>query len=176
MKDLPTAPEKSVHEDVLVRFQRMTDGDAAKGFVPGYHFRIENKSGEDVGHINFRVGITDHVRLAAGHIGFEIHQQYRGNAYAKKACLALEGWLSTIAPSLLITADPGNEPSLKTIERIGAKFMDEVDVPLSDPHYARGSRHMRRFMWTPKSSKTQNIQFSRIPCTSDPIKNPTNKR
>lgn len=151
MNHLPPAPETSTYEDVLVRFVKKTGGDAVRGFVPGYHFRIENECGEDVGHINVRVGDSGHVRLAAGHIGFEIHEQHRGNAYAKKACLALEGWIATVSPTLFVTADPDNEPSLKTIERIGAKFLDEVNVPLSDPHYARGSIRMRRFIWKPSS-------------------------
>ena len=47
------------------------------GLVPYYHFRIIDVDGTDVGHINFRVGDTEHVRVSAGHIGFEIADVFR---------------------------------------------------------------------------------------------------
>jgi hypothetical protein len=39
--------------------------------------------------------------------------------------------------------------SRRTIERLGAEFIDEVPVPEHDPHYARGSRIKRRYLWKP---------------------------
>jgi hypothetical protein len=38
---------------------------------------------------------------------------------------------------------------MRTIERLGARFIDEVVVPPYDPHYQRGSRRKRRYRWTP---------------------------
>ncbi len=137
-------------EDVTVQFDRIMQGDPSRGFVPGYHFRILNSENADVGHINFRVGDSEHVRLAAGHIGFEIKETYRGRGFARKACLALEPWIAGVSSKVLITADPDNHSSLATIERIGAVFLDEVDVPECDPHYLRGSRRKKRFEWVPE--------------------------
>ena len=34
------------------------EGDATRGFVPGYRFRILNEEQQEVGHLNFRVGDT----------------------------------------------------------------------------------------------------------------------
>jgi len=51
--------------------------------------------------------------------------------------------------AVIITCDPDNHASRRTIERLGARFMDEVPVSPDDPHYQRGSRSKRRYTWTP---------------------------
>lgn len=149
MNRLPKAPPSLAHEGVTIVFSRITDGDAARGFVPGYRFKIFNDQSEEVGHLNFRVGDTEHVRLAAGHIGFEVAERHRGNRYACKACLAAAPWISQVTDTVLITADPDNMPSIRTIEKLGATLLDEVDVPPDDPHYLRGSVRKRRYQWKP---------------------------
>lgn len=148
---LPTPPTNILgNEDILVRFERFTEGNEEKGFAPGYHFRILTSDLIDVGHVNIRIGHSDHVTRCAGHVGFEIHPEHRGKRYASKACKALSGFVSEAIGSPIITTDSDNIASIKTIERIGAIFMDEVDVPKADPHYARGSRRKRRYRWTPR--------------------------
>jgi hypothetical protein len=37
--------------------------------------------------------------------------------------------------------------SVKTIEKLGAEFIDEVPIPPDDAHYLRGSRTKRRYGW-----------------------------
>ena len=135
--------------DVTLQFVHVVDGEPARGFVPSYHFRIRTKDGFAAGHINLRVGDTDHVRLCAGHVGFEVAAEYRGRRYAFQACSALAPFARTLARELIITCDPDNVASRRTIERLGAEFIDEVPVPEHDPHYARGSRIKRRYLWKP---------------------------
>jgi len=142
-------PPSTSFEDIRVEFVSITEGDPERGFVPRYCFCILNEAGTDIGHVNVRVGDTEHVRLAAGHIGFEIAEGYRGNRYASKACLALAPWIATFKEHVLITVDPDNLPSIHTVERIGGVFLDEVDVPKGDPHYLRGSFRKRRYQWNP---------------------------
>lgn len=147
------------HGPVTLVFSKMTEADEARGFVPGYHFKILNDLFEEVGHLNFRVGNTEHVRLAAGHIGFEIAERHRGHRYAANACLAAAAWVSEVSGEVVITVDPDNLPSVRTIERIGATFVDEVDVPKGDPHYLRGSLRKKRYRWIPAkevSARTQD--------------------
>jgi predicted acetyltransferase len=153
MKILPAPPPSTAFEDIRVDFVSNTEGDPQRGFVPGYHFRILNSAGMDVGHVNFRVGDTEHVRLAAGHIGFEILEEHRGNRYASKACLALASWIATFKEHVLITVDPDNLASIRTIQRIGGVLLDEVDVPRGDPHYLRGSLRKRRYQWNPNQAE-----------------------
>jgi predicted acetyltransferase len=66
-----------------------------------------------------------------------------------QACHAIAPFVRSIYRSVTITCDPDNLASRRTIERLGAKFVDEVAVPPHDPHYQRGSRIKRRYRWTP---------------------------
>ncbi len=146
---LRPSPQEFFYEDITVVFDSLIDGDPAKGFMPAYHYRIIDSNSNDVGHTNFRIGDSEHIRKAAGHIGFEVKAEYRGHRFAKKACLALAPWVRELSETVIITADPDNLPSIKTIEAIGALFDDEVSVPPNDPHYKRGSRLKRRYLWKP---------------------------
>jgi tagatose 1,6-diphosphate aldolase len=135
--------------DVRLHFVRIIPGDPARDFVPAYHFRILIADGSDVGHVNFRVGNTEHVRVCAGHIGFEIGERFRGHGYALQACRAIAPFVRSVSGTVTITHDPDNIASMRTIERLGACFIDEVTVPAHDPHHKRGSRLKRRYRWTP---------------------------
>ena len=146
---LPVPPETLSAGDLTLQFVRVVPGEASRGFVPYYHFRILAAGGVQVGHINFRVGDTEHVRVSAGHIGFEILEPFRGRRYALQACQALAPFVRSVCGAVTITCDPDNHSSRRTIERLGARFIDEVAVPPHDPHYQRGSRSKRRYRWTP---------------------------
>ncbi|MEM7601229.1 MAG: GNAT family N-acetyltransferase [Verrucomicrobiota bacterium] len=149
MTQLPTSPAFLSYEEVTIVFSGMTDGDDGRGFVPGYHFKILNADSKEVGHLNFRVGDTEHVRMAAGHIGFEVADQHRGNRYVFKACHAAAPWVSEVSGIVLISVDPDSVPSIRTIEKLGAAFLDEVDVPQGDPYFLKGSLRKRRYLWEP---------------------------
>lgn len=149
IKMLPDPPKRMSFGDVQLQFSRIVPGDSARGFVPYYHFRISDADGAVVGHINFRVGDTDHVRVCAGHIGFEIAPAFRGRGYALQACRAIAPFVQIVSGAVTLTCDPDNVASRRTIERLGAAFLDEVAVPVHDPHYERGSRKKRRYIWTP---------------------------
>jgi tagatose 1,6-diphosphate aldolase len=145
---LPEAPPHLSYGDATLRFSHVGAGDPGRGLVPFYHYRIVVAE-LDVGHINFRVGDTEHVRLCAGHIGYGVSESFRGHGYAFQACRALASFVRTVSPDVIITADPDNYASLRTIERLGAVFLDEIEVPEHDPHYAHGSRVKRRYRWSP---------------------------
>jgi predicted acetyltransferase len=146
---LPTPPESLAVDEVTLRFSRVVPGEPSRGFVPYFHFRIIAADGSDVGHINFRVGDTEHVRVCAGHIGFEIADCFRGRGLALQACRAIAPFVRSVYEAVTITCDPDNLASRGTIERLGAEFIEEVAVPTHDPHYQRGSRTKRRYRWTP---------------------------
>lgn len=146
---LPAPPQGLSYGDVRLRFAEAVPGDPARGFVPYYHFRILVADGSDAGHINFRVGDTEHVRVCAGHIGFEVLEPHRGHGYAYQACQAIAPFVRSVYDAVIITCNPDNYPSRRTIERLGACFIDEIAVPLHDPAYERGARIKRRYRWTP---------------------------
>ena len=142
-------PDGLSYGQVTVRFVETVPADVERGFAPMYHFRILTTDGTDVGHINFRVGDTEHVRLCAGHVGYEILKPFRGHGYALQACRAVAPFVRSFYSSVILTSDPTNVASIRTIERLGAQFLDQVTVPPDDPHYKRGSRVKRRYRWNP---------------------------
>jgi predicted acetyltransferase len=142
----PPAGWALAYGQVTLSFGGIVPTDGKPGIVPYYHFRILTADGTDVGRINLRVGDSDHV-IIVGHVGYEIAEVYRGHGYALQACRAFAPFVRTIYPSVIITSDPENVASVRTIERLGAEFIEEVPVPPNDPQYARGSRSKRRYCW-----------------------------
>jgi predicted acetyltransferase len=55
----------------------------------------------------------------------------------------------SLREELIITCDPENRASRRTIKLLGAVYQDEVSVPSHDPHYSRGSTKKLRFLWRP---------------------------
>ena len=149
VEPLPNPPENLSFGHVRLQFSRIVPGDVPRGLVPYYHFRIIAADGTDVGHINFRVGDTEHVRLCAGHVGYEIIGTFRGRGFALQACRALAPFVRSFYKSITLTSDPDNYASIRTIEKLGARFIDNVVVPSHDPHYQSGSRSKKRYLWTP---------------------------
>jgi tagatose 1,6-diphosphate aldolase len=135
------------HGQVVLQFDRIVPADGRPGIVPYYHFRILTAEGLDVGRINLRVGESEHVTVIVGHVGYEIFEAHRGHGYARQACRAIAPLVRTFYSSVIITSDPENAASVRTIEKLGAVFLEEVPVPPDDPHYARGSRRKRRYEW-----------------------------
>ena len=143
------APVILENEQVRLTLDKTVPANPERGLVPYYHYRICLPDNTDAGHINFRLGNTPHILLAAGHIGFEISLDYRGKALSYHACIALAPFVRLIYPSVILTANPDNHASLKIIENLGARFINEVAVDPEDPHYASGARIKRRYEWHP---------------------------
>jgi predicted acetyltransferase len=146
---LPIPREPLSFGEVSLHFVRIVPGDDTRGFVPYYHFRIIAADGIDVGHINFRVGDTEHVLLCVGHIGFEVGESFRGRCFAFQACRAIAPFVRSFYETVTITSDPNNPASIRTIEHLGASIVDEIAVPPHDPHYQSGSRSKKRYKWKP---------------------------
>lgn len=143
-------PPSEMHSGpIKLVLENTVDIEPGGDLVPFYHFSIMDKKGNRVGHLNFKVGDTPHVRQCAGHIGYEVLPGYRGNAYAYFACDAIRPFVKTFYASVILTCDPGNISSIKTIEKLNGKYIDEIKVPEHDPAYKRGSRRKRRYEWEP---------------------------
>ena len=146
-RQYPSPPAIIYGDGITLRYSHLIPGNGRRGLVPAYHFRILDAFEVDSGHINFRVGDTEHITLVAGHIGYEIIPPQRGNSYAEKACRALAPFISRFYREVIITANPDNRISLHIIEKLGSIYVNEIIVPKSDPAYAAGARVKRRYRW-----------------------------
>ena len=134
---------------VRLKFDKVFSADPEAETVPFFHFTIFNNAGQPVGHINFRVGNTRHVLQCAGHIGYEVLPDHRGASLAYYACKALVPIIRQFYTSVIMTVDPSNVSSIRTIEKLGAEYIGEVAIPPGDPAYASGNRKKRRYQWSP---------------------------
>lgn len=95
-----------------------------------YYYDIVRKSDMNkIGNIRVRIGNNFHSYYN-GHIGYEIFEEYRGNMLAYKACReALSVARFHGMDFVYFACDESNIPSRKTIERLGAEFIEAADVP-----------------------------------------------
>lgn len=99
------------------------------GYVPCSHFWLVDESQSVLGVIRVRHNIsTEHLRLEAGHIGYDIAPSYRNRGYGKKMLeLALPKALHLGITNALVTADEDNTASRKVIEANGGR-LDNIVV------------------------------------------------
>ncbi len=143
----PAPPDDLSHGQARLRLDRRAPADAGRGFSPYYHFRIYTSEGVDVGHINFRVGNSEHILNCAGHIGFGVAETFRGRGLAGEACRALAPFIQRFYEAVILTANPDNAASIRVIEKLGAEYLGTVIIPPHDPGYAGGARQKRRYQW-----------------------------
>lgn len=95
--------------------------------------------GQVVGSIQLRLGDSQDICLYAGHVGYQVEPEHRGNGYASVA-------LTTLIPiagqhgfeDIWITCQPENLASCRTLHNAGAVLEGTIDVPLGTDLYARG--------------------------------------
>lgn len=146
LPQLADPPAELSAGEVRLRFSHIVDADPARDLVPFYHYRVLTPDGQDAGHINFRIGDTDHIRLFAGHLGFAVNEPFRGRGWAGQACRGLVPFIRTIYDTIILTCDPDNSASRRTIEKLGAQFLDEVSLQRPVSH-CDGIRIKRRYEW-----------------------------
>ncbi len=134
--------------------------DAPKGRAPAYSFAIiERASGSRAGAISLRLGDGQTLLAYAGHLGYRIDELFRGHHYAERACRLLAPLARAHGlTELIITCDPENTPSRRTCERLGAAFIEIVDIPPGHDLFARGMRRKCRYRWTCHSGGVASAQ------------------
>ena len=91
---------------------------------------MEEGNGRILGMINFRHYLNDYLAERGGHIGYAIRPTERRKGYAKAMLsLCLSECKKFGLSSVLLTCDPANEGSYRTIEACGGQFerMAELD-------------------------------------------------
>jgi tagatose 1,6-diphosphate aldolase len=141
-------PLQSDDELALLLTERTSAADSIFG-VPTYTFAMRHATTGDVmGRIRLRVGWNEETIRYAGQIGYVVAPEFRGNHYAERACrmvapLARRHGLS----ELWITCQPDNIASRRTLERLGAEFVEIVPVPATYPLDAGTLRQKACYRW-----------------------------
>ena len=133
---------------IYLVFKKKVNVEPGSELVPFYHFKILDTVGTIVGHINFKVGSTNHIRQCVGHIGYEILPEHRGNSYSYFACTAIRPFVQSFYNKVILTCDSDNIPSIKIIEKLNGKFLNEITVPKHAPSYRSRFNKKRRYEWT----------------------------
>jgi len=131
----------------LVLVEKMPE-DSYRGWVPSYRYEMWPLSGDTVlGTIDIRIGDNENI-FYAGHIGYRVHEPYRGHHFAEKACrLIVRIARAHGMKQVVITCNPDNPASKRTIERLGARLEGIYDIPPHNELYHYGDRQKCRFFW-----------------------------
>lgn len=110
--------------------------EGGNGALPFYWWDIVLKPNSiAVGKISFRIGHNYHSYYN-GNIGYEVDEEYRGHHYSLLACqLVLKVAQYHKMDKIYLTCDYDNVASYKTIEKLGAKLIEEVLPPKDYIYY-----------------------------------------
>ena len=119
------APPVMIDRDLELKLVETLPYRPEGGYVPEYRFAMLNVTSRAVmGSIDLRVGLTAKLRLLGGHIGYDVEEPYRGQHYAARSCRLLLPFARELGINpVVITCDPANIASVKTVESLGAKLV-----------------------------------------------------
>jgi tagatose 1,6-diphosphate aldolase len=140
-------PGVLVDGDLTLVLAETIPADPVKGFVPAYAFDLVRRDREGaIGHVHLRIGWNEHLVRYAGHVGYGVDAEHRGQRYAARACkLLLPLARSHGLEALWITCNPDNWASRRTCELAGARLVEIVDLPEDTDMYRRGERKKCRY-------------------------------
>ena len=135
--------------EIALSLNHTAPGDLDRDWVPAYHFDICDSAGQKMGQCDLRVGYNDKLYYG-GHIGYRVHEPYRGHHYAEKACrLLFQLAKRHDMPYLIITCNPDNIPSRRTCERLGGELLEIAELPEdNDMRREDGETHKCIFRFT----------------------------
>ena len=136
---------------LLAKIQDVTPPDQT---LKAFYFNMINvDSNLKMGGINIKAGYTQNIEKFRGNIGFAVDEPYRGNHYASRSCKLLVPIIKLLSLNpIWITCDVDNVASMKSIESIGAIYIETTTISDSDDnaqYYPIGSRSKRRYKWEP---------------------------
>lgn len=121
------------------------DSNLPQGMSPYYLFVIM-VDGQEAGRLTYRPGsIEEHY--FDGHIGYHIEPEFRGHHYAFEACCLLQQEMNF--HQVILTCDPHNIASLKTIQRLNARYLETRTIPSSwRRFFTPDEKEKMIFLWT----------------------------
>ncbi len=112
-----------------------------------YYIIYSVSTNEKVGQCGIRMQKNEE-NYYLGNIEYEILPYSRGNHYAEKATRLLAEVASYYGvEELIITAHPENKSSIRTIENLGARFIEVKNVPKNMKLYQTGTPYVSIYEW-----------------------------
>ena len=134
-------------EELDLEVVELFPGDKNKDYVPAYTLKILLKKIK-IGHLNLRIGEDANLKYYSGNIAYKIEEPFRGNSFAVKACiLAKVIFIKHNFSKIYITCNPDNFASKRVCEKLGAKYLETVNVPKEHEIYQRGEKQKCCFEW-----------------------------
>lgn len=137
----PETPLEVGRARMLDLFEQAPNGLERGGWFgepsPAYHFfmrLLHDDPQPFAGGCNLRLADTENVRRYIGHVGYHVFPPCRGRRYAARSVKLLLPLARRhgIDP-LVITANPENAASRRSIEHAGGRFVEIVDLPRNHP-------------------------------------------
>jgi tagatose 1,6-diphosphate aldolase len=142
------ASEPIVGDSIALMLNRVLTENEALEHIPAYLYDIVYLDGTRIGQIDLRIGKSESLMMYGGQIGYGIDKPFRGHGYAAEACQLLKSVALELGfKELWITCNPENAASIRTCEKIGAVYVERVDVPEGSELWHRGDREKLRFLW-----------------------------
>jgi predicted acetyltransferase len=125
----PIDPGQLRESELELRFKAFMPHPVHK--VTTYYFQMVHVgTGDELRIINLRVGSTPHIELYAGHVGYAVHPPHRGHRFAARSLRLLLPLARSLSLNpLWVTCDPENAASRRSLEIVGARLIEIVDVP-----------------------------------------------
>ncbi len=146
---VPQVCHDDLSDGVLyLRLRRYGRGSDYVGKLPCWFFSMVRTSDDRVvGLCDLRVGWSEEIAYA-GQIGYRVFKAYRGHGYAERASRLLLAFAARIdMEEILITCNPDNLPSRRTLERLDGRFSGIVQVPRGTPAWQAGDREKCQFYY-----------------------------
>ena len=125
----------------LVERARVSEKASFDGVPTVFYDIYVSGSNLKVGKCDLRLK-NDGFMYYYGNVGYNIKEPYRGHHYAYYACKILfkiakeEFGLN----ELIITCNPDNDASYKTLKRLGGKLVEIAQIPYDHELYEKGDR------------------------------------
>ena len=119
-----------IDKELKLEFKEIRKTSIPDENIDSYYFKMTNlDTNEEMGFINIKNGITENILLYRGNIGYEVYKNFQGNNYSSRSCKILIPVMKYLGlKGVYITCNLNNISSKKNIEKIGAKYIDTVEV------------------------------------------------
>jgi tagatose 1,6-diphosphate aldolase len=128
-------------DEIWLQLEHVALANPARNWVPAYIFAICDLAGNKMGTCDLRLGHNEQLYFG-GNIGYRVEEPYRGHHYAAKACrllfqLAKQHEMGYV----IITCNPDNVPSRKTLEHLNGELLEIAELPPDNDMRKIGETH-----------------------------------